>query len=160
MSDTTILSDEIRSLAADAALAWGEETPIAKRLKAASARIAELEAENAAIRAQLAAAKALRLGRGPVDVDEAWASLPASVTSAAIAAVTEAVGGDAYDCARVWSAWSHGTMGEEDFAPVIGDSDRVAQIAREVTVAVLAAADQALDPDGHPCPVSGWGETP
>ena len=26
--------------------------------------------------------------------------------------------GDAYDCTRVWSAWSYGTMSEDDFVPL------------------------------------------
>jgi hypothetical protein len=31
-----------------------------------------------------------------------------------------------YDCGRVWSAWSYGTMGEDDFSP---STDRVEKIA-------------------------------
>jgi len=37
--------------------------------------------------------------------------------------------GDAYDCGRVWAAWSYGTMGEDDFSPVAEDPDRVREIA-------------------------------
>lgn len=33
--------------------------------------------------------------------------------------------GDCYDCTRVWSAWSYGTMGEDDFTPA---RERVADI--------------------------------
>ena len=47
---------------------------------------------------------------------------------AVIAAVTEALG-NAYDCQRVWQAWSVGTMCEDDFALVAEDPDRVAEIA-------------------------------
>lgn len=34
--------------------------------------------------------------------------------------------GDSYDCTRVWSAWSYGTMGADDFVPV---NDRASEIA-------------------------------
>jgi len=37
--------------------------------------------------------------------------------------------GDAYDCGRVWAAWSYGTMGEDDFSLVVEDPDRVSEIA-------------------------------
>ena len=43
-------------------------------------------------------------------------------------AVAEALG-DAYDCQRVWSAWSCGTMGPDDFTLTAEDDDRVAEIA-------------------------------
>lgn len=33
--------------------------------------------------------------------------------------------GDSYDCTRVWSAWSHGTMSQQDFVPV---DDRLGDI--------------------------------
>ena len=44
-------------------------------------------------------------------------------------AVTHAIGGDVYDCTRVWSAWSHGTMDENDFVLLVEQSDRIAEIA-------------------------------
>jgi hypothetical protein len=62
---------------------------------------------------------------------------------AVIAAVTEALG-DAYDCQRVWDAWSVGTMGQDDFALVAEDSDRVAEIAD--------AAIDAMRPATPPAP--------
>ncbi|MBR8279761.1 hypothetical protein [Burkholderia vietnamiensis] len=43
-------------------------------------------------------------------------------------AVTEALG-DARDCLRVWSAWSYGTMGSDDFYLVAEDAARVDEIA-------------------------------
>ena len=43
-------------------------------------------------------------------------------------AIAEALGG-AYDCQRVWSAWSYGTMGSDDFTLTSEDDDRVAEIA-------------------------------
>lgn len=52
-------------------------------------------------------------------------------------AVAEALG-DAYDCTRVWSAWSYGTMGPDDFAPVAEDDSRVAEIA-DAAIKVLTA---------------------
>lgn len=49
---------------------------------------------------------------------------------AVVDAVAAALGNSAYDCTRVWSAWSYGTMGPDDFAPIAEDGDRVAEIAR------------------------------
>ena len=62
-----------------------------------------------------------------------------------IEAACEAVAGalgDAYDCTRVWSAWSYGTMGPEDFSQVSEDSDRV----REIALAALGAAGLKVAP--------------
>lgn len=59
-------------------------------------------------------------------------------TEAQIEAASEAVAsalGDAYDCTRVWSAWSYGTMGSDDFSMVAEDSGRV----HEITMAALEA---------------------
>jgi hypothetical protein len=53
-------------------------------------------------------------------------------------AVAEALGSGAYDCQRVWSAWSYGTMGPDDFVPVAEDSDRVAEIADAAIEAICA----------------------
>lgn len=49
-----------------------------------------------------------------------------------VEALTEALGEDAHDCLRVWSAWSHGTMGPDDFYPIIHDSDRMEELAEAV----------------------------
>lgn len=46
-------------------------------------------------------------------------------------AVAEALG-NAYDCLRTWSAWGVGTMGQDDFALVREDADRVAEIANVI----------------------------
>lgn len=64
--------------------------------------------------------------------------LPESV----IDAVAEALG-DAYDCGRVWSAWSYGTMGHDDFSLVAEDAERVAEIARAAINADRAMRAQA-----------------
>jgi hypothetical protein len=53
-------------------------------------------------------------------------------------AVANAIGDDAYDCTRVWSAWSYGTMGEDDFVPVAHQADRIAEIA-DAAIAALAS---------------------
>jgi hypothetical protein len=53
-------------------------------------------------------------------------------------AVAEALGSGAYDCLRVWSAWSCGTMGPDDFVPVAKDDDRVAEIADAAIEAIRA----------------------
>lgn len=47
------------------------------------------------------------------------------------------IGNDAYDCIRVWEAWSVGTMGEEDFNPVI---ERLDEITDAVMHAIAAPA--------------------
>jgi len=39
----------------------------------------------------------------------------------------------AYDCTRVWEAWSVGTMGQNDFAPV---SDRIEEIVDEAMATI------------------------
>lgn len=62
-------------------------------------------------------------------------------------AVMEAIAdalGEAYDCTRVWAAWSHGTMGPDDFALVAEDSDRLAELA-DAAIAVMCPAPAAGD---------------
>lgn len=44
--------------------------------------------------------------------------------------------GSAYDCLRVWGAWSYGTMGPDDFALVTEDGERVAEIRNSVLMAL------------------------
>jgi len=44
--------------------------------------------------------------------------------------------GDAYDCGRVWAAWSYGTMSEDDFSPVDENPDRISEITRAALDAV------------------------
>ena len=44
--------------------------------------------------------------------------------------------GDAYDCLRVWNAWSYGAMGPDDFSLVAEDSDRVAEIRNAAAAAL------------------------
>lgn len=51
-------------------------------------------------------------------------------------AITEALG-DAMDCTRVWSAWSYGTMGENDFVRVADDQGRVIEI-RDAVLRVVS----------------------
>lgn len=43
--------------------------------------------------------------------------------------VAQAIGGDTYDCTRVWSAWGVGTMSEDDFVPVVEQDERLYEIA-------------------------------
>lgn len=52
--------------------------------------------------------------------------------------------GEAYDCTRVWEAWSHGTMGPDDFSLVAEDGDRVAEIA-DAAIAAMRPAPAAGD---------------
>lgn len=43
--------------------------------------------------------------------------------------ISGAIGGDTYDCTRVWSAWGVGTMSEDDFVPVVEQDERLYEIA-------------------------------
>jgi|GEM_PF-3156032 len=56
--------------------------------------------------------------------------------------------GDAYDCTRVWSAWSYGTMGEDDFSLITDDSDRMAELT-DAVLAAIAAPVAAAPVDLH-----------
>ena len=58
-----------------------------------------------------------------------------ALSTAVWEAVQESLG-DAYDCLRVWNAWSYGTMGPDDFSQVAEDSDRVAEIRNAAAVAL------------------------
>ena len=79
---------------------------------------------------------------------------PVVQRDAVIAAVTEALG-NAYDCQRVWEAWSVGTMGQDDFVLVAEDSDRVAEIADAAIEAMRPAAPAAPPaPEVVPVPVA------
>jgi Lar family restriction alleviation protein len=51
--------------------------------------------------------------------------------------------GEAMDCTRVWSAWSYGTMGPNDFSVVANDDDRLEEIVDAALNAILAAKEQA-----------------
>jgi hypothetical protein len=53
--------------------------------------------------------------------------------------------GDAYDCLRVWSAWSVGTMGPDDFVPVANDDDRVGEIADAAIAAMPTPSAEQQD---------------
>lgn len=43
--------------------------------------------------------------------------------------IAEVVGGDTYDCTRVWSAWGVGTMSEDDFVPLVEQEERLYELA-------------------------------
>lgn len=63
---------------------------------------------------------------------------------AAMDAVAEVLG-DAYDCTRVWSAWSYGTMSQDDFCLVAEDAERLGEIV-DAVIKVLAP-NAAPQPD-------------
>lgn len=67
--------------------------------------------------------------------------LPEAVMDAVAAAL-----GDAYDCCKVWSAWSYGTMHSDDFSLVAEDGERVAEISRAAIDAYRAARTEAKEP--------------
>lgn len=64
-------------------------------------------------------------------------------------AIRDALGG-ALDCGRAWSAWGVGTMSEDDFSPVADDSERVAEIADAVLVALAARQPVGQEPVAVP----------
>src|SRR4029079_991950 len=64
---------------------------------------------------------------------------PADLHGAVRDAIADAIGGDAYDCIRVWSAWNHGTMGQDDFVSIVEDDARLDEIADAVMLSVHAA---------------------
>ena len=73
------------------------------------------------------------------DQDDCICASPASapeVRESVIEAIAEALG-NAYDCTRVWSAWSYGTMSQDDFSLVAEDRSRLEEIA---DAAMIAAA--------------------
>ena len=59
-------------------------------------------------------------------------------------AIADALG-DAYDYTRVWSAWSVGTMGEDDFALIRADDDRLREIAEAAISALLQSTEARHD---------------
>lgn len=62
-------------------------------------------------------------------------------------AVAEALDG-LYTCGRVWSAWSYGTMSQDDFAPAGEDDDVVDNITDAAIAAMAAAPSSAADKEG------------
>lgn len=64
---------------------------------------------------------------------------------AVCSAVAEALG-DAMDCHRVWGAWRHGTMGEDDFSLVSGDPDRVTEVAAAAVNAIAGTTINMVPP--------------
>jgi hypothetical protein len=65
------------------------------------------------------------------------------------AAVANAIGDGAYDCFRVWEAWNVGTMGQDDFKPIVEDDSRIAEIADAAIDELVALKRQQR----HPAPV-------
>lgn len=63
---------------------------------------------------------------------------------AVIDAVASALG-DAYDCTRVWSAWSYGTMSQDDFSLITEDDSRLAEIA-DAAIGAMTANKQGEGP--------------
>jgi hypothetical protein len=70
------------------------------------------------------------------------ASQAGTVDREALIAALESELGDAYDCTRVWEAWSVGTMSEDDFSPV---TERTPEIADAILAALNARAGAIPD---------------
>lgn len=58
-------------------------------------------------------------------------------------AIAEALGDAAFDCTRVWEAWSYGTMGPNDFVEVHERADEIAAAAMKVAYPAIVAAERA-----------------
>jgi hypothetical protein len=54
-----------------------------------------------------------------------WVVLPSHEVMSDL--IAETIGGDTYDCTRVWSAWGVGTMSEDDFVPI--SHERISEMA-------------------------------
>lgn len=89
-----------------------------------------------------------RISDAVLKADKGASPAPAAVPEATKErvrdAIAEAIGLDAYDCIRVWSAWSIGTMGPDDFAPIVDDEDRLSEI---VDAAISSIAPAPAEPD-------------
>lgn len=124
------------------------QTYLAKRAEAVNEATAEGRYELRALRQlkALVVAAALAPAAGaaaapPVAPSPIWPIQKQAVSDAIAGAL-----GEAYDCTRVWSAWSYGTMGPDDFSLVAEDSDRV----EEITSAALEALGLATTPTDVP----------
>lgn len=42
--------------------------------------------------------------------------------------IAAVIGGDAYDCTRVWSSWGVGTMSDDDFLPIVEQEERLYEL--------------------------------
>lgn len=51
-------------------------------------------------------------------------------------AIAEAIGVCAYDCTRVWEAWSFRTMTSDDFDPIVECEERIVEITQAAMEAV------------------------
>lgn len=58
--------------------------------------------------------------------------------------VAETLGDDVFVCTRVWSAWSHGTMNENDFDLAAEDDDIVHDIAEILYNKIVEVQNQKL----------------
>lgn len=91
----------------------------------------------------LAAAQADAV-RDALDEKEAIAAtIPAEILDLATQAVAEALGDSAFDCTRVWEAWSYGTMGPNDFTEVHERADEIAAAALAAAYPAIAAAERS-----------------
>lgn len=71
-------------------------------------------------------------------------------------AVAEAIGGCAYDCTRVWEAWSYGTMSQDDFVPIVDDAERIAEIA-DAAIAAMTSNEKIQGAEHSEAPAAMTG---
>lgn len=79
-----------------------------------------------------------RWGEQPTDAT----TIPAEIQDLATQAVAEALGDSAFDCTRVWEAWSYGTMGPNDFTEVHERADEIAAAALAAAYPAIVAAER------------------
>lgn len=67
----------------------------------------------------------------------------------------------AWTCARDWSGWQYGTMGQDDFAPAWEDDGLVDSLTALIDAAVLADRTRRSAPDFiDVCSICGYPEGP
>ena len=90
--------------------------------------------ENA--RAAIVAAEAQTCAHGSDEIKAGSVRPTPEQIEKADEAIREALGSNAFDCVRVWSAWEHGTMRNGDFWLIAESDERVAEI-RDAVLAAL-----------------------
>lgn len=77
-----------------------------------------------------------------LEAQQAEPAVPLSMREALFESIAEALG-EAYDCTRVWPAWSYGTMGPDDFTQVAEQADRVNEIV-DAVLSIITPAQPAM----------------
>lgn len=149
----------IKETEAQAVLAWNLRAPTRTRIPDDALQAILEAARTRATVALLDDGAAMFINYGDQPEDTAHLECPAcsgsghiddanlprfpELTEAQQDAIKEVVAtelGTTYDCGRVWSAWSVGTMGRDDFMPVVEDYSRL----HDITMAAVNGYVSAL----------------